>query len=199
MKGDNAGVAYEVRLTSTVKKHSDGHFFEEYAWSELTARGQPRPLPETSRNFRMAVTLEPGRAPFAPPDISKAPNLSGPVLDLVTFYADLYLAMHAGALRNPGDRFKVPSPGPASWADGRRILTGQDAVDFEVALTAIDEPGTTATLLVKHVPPEKESLRFPAESQSFGRSLPVLDASSAVLRRSLESPEGIKAPACKGS
>lgn len=162
MKGENDGSSYEVRMTATTKKDADGRFFEEYAWSDLVSNGNPRPLPPKSQKFRLAVTLEPGGPPFSPPDLSQAPNLIGPVLDLMTFYADLFLAMHSGKLREAGDQFKVPSPATGSWADGQGVLLGEDAVDFEIALTTLDEATDVATLLVKHVPPEEPNIQLPA-------------------------------------
>lgn len=82
MKGQNDGSTYEVRLTAAVNKNADGRFFEEYAFSDLIVNGKPRPL---SPAFRVAITLEGGGPPFVPPDLSKAPNLIGPVTDLLTF------------------------------------------------------------------------------------------------------------------
>ena len=58
--------------------------------------------PPQAKAFRLAVTLE-GGAPFESPDLSKAPGLIGPVTDVLTFYSDLFLAMHQGALRQAGD------------------------------------------------------------------------------------------------
>ena len=99
--------AHEVRLTATVSRDAAGRIVEEYAWSDLVIDGIPRQLTPASREFRQTVTLN-GDAPFAFPDLSRLrPGLIGPVTDLLTFYADLFLAMHAGQLRAPGDRFLV--------------------------------------------------------------------------------------------
>jgi hypothetical protein len=117
MKGQDGGSTYEVRITGTTKKASDGRFVEEFAWTDMVANGAPRALADTSQAFRLAVTLE-GGAPFEMPDLSKASGLIGPVTDLMTFYSDLFLAMHQGALRKAGDHFYFPSPITASWADG---------------------------------------------------------------------------------
>jgi hypothetical protein len=64
MKTQNDGSTYEVRITATTKKASDGRFVEEFAWSDMVANSAPRALAATSQDFRLAVTLE-GRAPFA--------------------------------------------------------------------------------------------------------------------------------------
>ena len=64
------------------------------------------------------------------------PGLIGPVTDLLTFYSDLFLAIHGGTLRAPGDRFLFPSPTVSSWADGVRVMIGESEVDFDVRLLA---------------------------------------------------------------
>jgi hypothetical protein len=163
MKGQDGGSTYEVRITGTTKKKpGDGRFVEEFGWSDMVANGTPRALAATSQVFRLAVTLE-GGAPFEMPDLSKAPGLIGPVTDLMTFYADLFLAMHQGALRKAGDHFYFPSPITSSWADGTVVVLGEDHIDFDIALTAVDPASDVATLLVKHVPPPVPKIRLPAD------------------------------------
>jgi hypothetical protein len=162
MKAQNDGATYEVRITATTKKAGDGRFVEELAWSDLVANGAPRALAATSQAFRLIVTLE-GGAPFDTPDLSKAPDLIGPVTDMMNFYADLFLAMHQGALRKAGDRFYFPSPITASWADGRVVVLGEDHIDFDITLTAVDTAADVATLLIKHVPPAAPKIRLPAD------------------------------------
>jgi hypothetical protein len=163
MQGENDGATYAVRLQSVVTKAADGRFGEEYSFADAVLNGQPRPLAAPSKNFRAMVTLEGGAAPFVLPDLSKVPGLVGPVLDLMTFYADLFLAMNAGDLRAVGDRFHFPSPMVNSWADGTTVLVGEDAVDFDISLTAVDPPAGIAMLLVKHVPPPAPKIRIPAD------------------------------------
>lgn len=162
MKGQEDGTTYEVRLTATVKKTADGGFVEEYAWSDLIVNGTPRALAPTSQAFRQAITLA-GGAPFAPPDLSKTPGLIGPVTDLLTFYADLFLAIHGGVLRQAGDRFYFHNPVTASWADGSVVVIGEDHVDFDITLTDVDARSGVAVLLVKHVPPAEPRIRLAAE------------------------------------
>jgi hypothetical protein len=162
MKGQNDGSTYEVRITATTKKASDGRFVEEFAWSDMVANGVPRALATTSQVFRLAVTLE-GGAPFELPDLSKAPGLIGPVTDVMTFYADLFLAMHQGALRKAGDHFYFASPITSSWADGTIVVLGEDHIDFDITLSAVDVASDVATLLIKHVPPPAPKIRLPAD------------------------------------
>jgi hypothetical protein len=150
MKAQNDGSTYEVRITATTTKTSGGRFAEEFVWSNMMANDAPRTLPATSQAFRLAVTLE-GGVPFETPDLSKAPGLIGPVTDLMTFYADLFLAMHQGALLKAGDHLYFPSPITASWADGTVVMLGEDHVDFDITLTAVDTATGIATLLIKHV------------------------------------------------
>jgi hypothetical protein len=161
MKGQDGGSTYEVRINGTTKKASDGRFVEEFAWTDMVANGAPRALADTSQAFRLAVTLE-GGAPFEMPDLSKAPGLIGPVTDLMTFYSDLFLAMHQGALRKAGDHFYFPSPMTSSWADGTVVVLGEDHIDFDITLTAVDA-ARVATLLIKHVPPSVPKIRLPAD------------------------------------
>jgi hypothetical protein len=163
MKGRNNDRPYEVRLTAHVKKGGDGQFVEEFAWSDLSWGGTPQPLTPASRDFRQAFTLT-GSTPFTFPDLSRVqPGLIGPVTDLLTFYADLFLAINEGKLREPGDAFFFPSSTISSWADGTRVLIGEDEIDFDVRLTRLDRTGGTATLLVKHVPPKAPKIKVPAE------------------------------------
>lgn len=162
MKAQDGDSTYEVRIAGTTRKTSDGRFVEEFAWTDMVANGAPRALAATSQAFRLAVTLE-GGAPFEMPDLSKAPGLIGPVTDLMAFYSDLFLAMHQGALRKAGDRFYFPSPIAASWADGTAVVLGEDHIDFDITLTAVDTASQVATLLIKHVPPPVPKIRLPAD------------------------------------
>ena len=162
MKAQNDGSTYEVRVTGTTRKASDGRFVEEFSWSDLVVNGAPRALAATSQAFRLAVTLE-GGVPFDLPDLSKAPGLIGPVTDVMTFYSDLFLAMHQGALRKAGDHFYFPSPMTASWADGTVVVLGEDHIDFDITLTAVDSSSKVATLVIKHVPPPAPKIQLPAD------------------------------------
>ena len=163
MKGRNNNQTSQVRLTAGVTKRADGQFVEKYGWSDLVVDGVPQPLTPASREFRQVVTLA-GGSPYRFPDLSRVqPGLIGPVTDLLTFYADLFLATHAGQLREPGERFFFASPMVSSWADGTRVLIGEDSIDFDIHLTGIDRPRGVATLLVKHVPPKAPKIRIPAE------------------------------------
>jgi hypothetical protein len=81
----------------------------------------------------------------------------------MTFYADLFLAMHHGGLRKAGDHFYFRSPITSSWADGTVVVLGEDHIDFDITLTAVDTASDVAMLLIKHVPPPVPKIRLPAD------------------------------------
>jgi hypothetical protein len=163
MRGRNNDQRYEVRLTADVKRRPDGQFVEEYRWSDLVIDDVAQVMTAGSQDFRQVMTLG-GGSPFTFPDLAKVqPALIGPVTDLLTFYADLFLASHAGQLRKPGDRFFFASPMVSSWADGARVLIGEDSIDFDIRLTRVDQSRGAATLVIKHIPPERPKIRIPAE------------------------------------
>ena len=162
MTGRDNDNRYTVRLTATVTRGPAGQLVEEYAWSDLVVDGVPRQLTPVSERFRQAVTLR-GDAPFVFPDLSRLQTeLIGPVTDLLTFYADLFLAMHAGQLRTPGDRFVVQREMPNSWADGTVVVIGEGSIDFDITLAGVDRSSGVARLLVGHVVPEAPAIRVPA-------------------------------------
>src|SRR5262249_22190292 len=90
------------------------------------------------------------------------PKLVGPTLDLMTFYVDLWLATKEGKLVHQGDHLDVPGKGANSWADGSYVTLGEDAIDFEIELSRLDEAAKTALVIVRHVPPEKPEIKLPA-------------------------------------
>ncbi len=162
MRGENDGSTYAVRLHSIVKRGADGRLGEEYAFSDLVSGGRPQTLPPASQDLRVTVTLETGGPPFVLPRLSPATRLVGPVLDLLTFYSDLFLAAQSG-LRQAGEHVRVPMPTTSSWADGTRVLVGEDHVDFNLTLTALDRAAGMATLTVAHVPPPAPKIQIPAD------------------------------------
>ena len=163
MKGTNEQWQYEIQADGVVKKDAAGSFFEEYAWSNLISSRQPVALPAASSEFRQILSLAPDRVPSIP-DLSKVhPMLIGPIADLLTFYSDLWLANRAAKFSREGDRFYVEHGTPSSWADGARVLLGEDSIDFDVTLKNINQSQQTATLLVRHVPPTQPHVKLPAD------------------------------------
>jgi hypothetical protein len=160
MKGANEQWRYEIQATGVVKKDSNGKYFEEYAWSNLISNGEPFALPPPSVAFRQTLSLDPAINPSVPNLALVNPMMIGPITDLLTFYADLWLASKAGGLTNPGDHLRQKGP-VASWADGNYVILGQDSIDFDITLTGIDQANAVATLVVKHVVPEKPDIKLP--------------------------------------
>ncbi len=161
MKATNDGNQYEAKSTGVVKKDSSGDWIEEFAWSGLVWGGQPITLPQGSTEFRQILSLDPSKNPAVPNLAVVDPKLIGPITDLLTFYADLWLAERTGKLKEPGDHFYFERGTPNSWADGNFVILGQDAIDFDMTLTQVTL--RKATLLVRHVPPAKPQISMPAE------------------------------------
>jgi hypothetical protein len=164
MKGLNEAWHYEIDAKGMVKKDAAGRFFEEYRWTQMTSAGQPISLAPSAEDYRQKLTLDPEQNPSAP-DLTKIdPKMIGPVTDMMTFYADLWLADKLGALKKAGDHFYFRNPmGPSSWADGTRVLVGEDLIDFDMTLKSVDTAAGTAVLEVKHVPPHDGALPLKAE------------------------------------
>ena len=163
MKGVNEAWHYEIDAEGAVKKDASG-FFEEYQWTHMTSGGQPMQLAASAADYRQRLTLDPGQNPQGPNLINVDPKMIGPITDLMTFYADLWLANKLGVLKKAGDHFYCRNPmPPSSWADGTHVLVGADAIDFDLTLKSVDSASGTAVLEVKHVPPHDSSLPLKAE------------------------------------
>jgi hypothetical protein len=120
-------------------------------------------LPQASREFRQLLSLSPDYAASLP-DFSRIDGrLVGPTADLMTFYADVWLAMRQPGLRRAGDRVVVNHDQPNSWADGTRVVIGEDAIDFVIVLGDVTAADGVLNLTVRHVPPEQPKIRIPAE------------------------------------
>lgn len=153
---------YSVEAVGKVKKDAAGIFYEEYKWRNLIVNGKPEILTPLSKKFRQFVSLESGYK-LSVPGLGKVQqNLIGPIVDFLTFYADLRLAMQQQGLVHPGDHVYVKDGKPNSWADGHRVLLGQDAIDFDIKLKSINAGNHTAELIIRHVPPSKPEVKLPA-------------------------------------
>jgi hypothetical protein len=163
MKGKNEAWSYEIEANAVVKKKDDGIFVEEIGWSNMLSNGRVMQLPAESANFRQELSLDPGYA-MKIPDFSKvAPAMIGPMADFMTFYSDLWLAEKTGTLAKAGDHVYIKVGGPNSWADGYRVILGQDSIDFDLTVMKINRNAQTAKLLVRHVPPQEPKVNLPAE------------------------------------
>lgn len=150
---------YSADVSGFVRRDTLGRFYEDLAWSHLVRNGQPLTF-APGAGVHQRLTLAPEY--MIPPDMAHTdPRLVAPVLDLLTFYVDLWLAGKM-PLRKPGDTSRVPVRTSNSWADGRHLVLAEDAVDFDLSLTALDPATHTATVLVRHVPPDSVRVRLPA-------------------------------------
>ena len=163
MKGQNERWQYQIKAAGAVKKNQDGKFTEEYAWSDLMSQGKPFALTPASLEFRQVLSLAPDTPPAVPNLSTVQPVLIGPITDLLTFYADLWLAAKTGQLTHAGDHFYQKMGGPASWADGTYVVLGEDSIDFDMLLKEVDRTRQVATLLVRHVPPDQPAVHLPAD------------------------------------
>jgi len=163
MKGINENWRYEIQADGVVKRDSSGKYFEEYAWSHMISDGTPATLSPATSNFRQIVSLAPETPPSFPNLSQVDPRLIGPITDWMTFYADLWLANRLNKLSHTGDHFYFKRGTPNSWADGNYVLLGEDSLDFDLTLKDVNQTDKIATLLVRHVPPEKPEINIPVE------------------------------------
>jgi len=168
----NQTIRYEADAKGVVKKEGFGHLVEEFQWSALSFNGQPVPLPANASDFRQQLSLDPAVSPSLPDFSHVNPMLIGPSADLLTFYADLWLAMKQGTLIHSGDHAYVRHGTPNSWADGTRTLIGEDSIDFDIKLSDVDTGAGTAKLVVRHVPPAQPEIKTAAKWMGA----PVADA-----------------------
>lgn len=165
MKANNENrgrtTSYQAQANGVVRRNSAGVYFVEFTWSGLSYNGNPVPLPSADMSIEQQLSLDP-RFKLSIPDLSKVPPaLIAPMLDLLTFYADVQLGMQQRTLHRAGDHVYVIHSRPNSWADHVHTLVGEDAVDFDIALASIDATENTATLVVKHVPPPEPKVSLP--------------------------------------
>ena len=163
MKGVNEQRHYEIQADGIVKKDSAGNFYEEYRWSNLISDNQKVAFPPASLDFRQEITLDPNRNPAMPNLSQVAPSLIGPITDFMTLYADLWLAVKTGQLAHAGDHFYFKHGTPNSWADGNYVLIGEDSIDFDLSLKDVNRSDNTATIIIRHLPPDKPEIQLPAD------------------------------------
>lgn len=163
MTGLNDGVAYTAMSEGLVKRNSQNSFFEEFSWTDLSVSGSKLVLSSDDLSFRHFLSLDRTyTTPF--PNISNINKfLIGPVFDLMTFYVDVQLFyMRFGELK-PGDSLRIPHGSPNSWADGKRVIIGEDCIDFLLRLEEMDHSSHIAKIQVDHLPPENACVQFPAD------------------------------------
>ncbi len=156
--------AYEIDGTATVKKNAAGNFVEEYAWTNFVLNGKPFGMTPAMKDFRQNLSLDPA-APSGVPNLGQVIPMVGPITDMLTFYADLWLAVKLNKFSKPGDHFYFDAMAntPNSWADGTYTIIGEDVIAFDFTLTSIDTLNKIATLEVRHVPPPNPQIKLPAD------------------------------------
>ncbi len=154
-------VRYAAEADGRVERDSLGRWVEVLEWSHLVRNDSAVRLPAGTDSVRQRLSLaqEFAMPPAAPP---AAPELTGPALDLLTFYIDLWVAAKL-PLYQAGGHFAFPGRGANSWADGKTLVIAEDAIDFDFTLTALDTAAGVARLTVRHVPPGAVRVRLPAE------------------------------------
>ncbi len=161
-KGKDRVTHYEARAEGEVKKDSSGAWYENYTWTDLRVNDERIPPGPAGQRFRQRLSLSPSFRLAIPDMRGIPPALVGPVVDLLTFYADVRLAMRATELQQSGDHVYVNDGSPNSWADGSRILTGEDAIDFDITLADVNQVDSIATLDIRHVPPARPRITLAA-------------------------------------
>jgi hypothetical protein len=162
MTGQNESWHYTIQAQGVVKKDASGAYFEEYRWTNLVSDGQATTLLPGSDEFRQRLSLDPDQN-IIPPAVSDIdPKMVGPAMDFMTFYVDLWMANKTGQLTHAGDHLSFKYGAPSSWANGSQVILGQTSLDFDFTLKSIDPQSGTAVLIVRHVPPEKPQVTFPA-------------------------------------
>ncbi len=160
-QGQHGTTTYAATSAAQVLKNAAGQWVEFHAWSDFTKQGKAVALSPSAQAFRQVLSLSPGVLP-AMPDLSKAPELDGPICDLLTFYADLWIANMA-QLRKAGDRAFFPGPGRNSWVSGPHMVVAEDAIDFHLTLKSVDTAAQVAVLVVEHLPPAQPRVKLSAE------------------------------------
>ena len=162
MTGNNDGWKYTIWATDVVKRDANGRYYEEIGWSGLTSSAE-QALTPPSLALRQTVSLDDPASYMKVPSLANVqPLLIGPITDTLTFYSDLLLAMRA-KLAQTGQTAYVSRNTPNSWADGQRVLLGQDVVDFSLKVEAVNPVAHTETLLIQHVPPAVLHVQLPAK------------------------------------
>ena len=153
---------YDADASGTMVRDSAGHQIDALVWRRLVVDGVEQQLPASGAAVEQRLGFAPGF--LIPPDVAHTdPRLTGPVLDLFTFYVDWWLAARSPTLQRPGDHVHVPGRGSNSWANGPAVMVAADAVDFDVTLISLDSSTHRAVIDVQHLPPDSARVRMPAE------------------------------------
>ena len=161
MTGSNRGWEYTVQAEAVVKQDDTGVFYEQIGWSNLRSNA-PMTLSPISLSFRQNLSIAGTDKYLVVPDLSKVqPFLIGPITDMLTIYSDVFIAGQMKLVRE-GQHAYFAHGTPSSWADGQRVVEGEDSIDFDMTLLEVKPADHTATLLVRHVAPEHPQVQLSA-------------------------------------
>lgn len=155
----------EIQADGIVRKDPDGTYFEDYEWSAPSDGGVA---------VRQQISLDPN-GELALPSFTDADLwLSRPMVQMWGIYIEVRNAVQ-GKLTRAGDHFHSSWGAPASCPEGKQIpvtnlskcgddvLLAQFENDFDFTLKDVNRSNDTATLVVRHVPPEIPYVKLPAE------------------------------------
>jgi hypothetical protein len=161
--GRGPGGEYKARVRGFVRHDASGSWYEELAWSDLVVNGNPVSLSPDAQRFRQRLSLDP-RAILPPPGPSTVPaDLAIPVFDLFNLYGNLVLVARTTGLAKAGDHVRIAHNRANSWADGRNVLVGEDAFDFDITVDSVDAASRTAVISVRHVSPDAPAINLVAD------------------------------------
>jgi hypothetical protein len=156
-------VVYRAKARSEVRKKNKKEFVEEFKFEEVSIDDKPIVLDENHTPLDLKLSLN-SKSRLSFPDFSKVhPAIVGLSLDLMTIYADLQLVQKNWDIKKDGDNFYLKDSKSNSWADKTYLVQAEDAIDFSMSVLKRDEEAKTLEILIKHVPPEKESIKLKAD------------------------------------
>lgn len=160
-RGRAGTLQYDADAVGRVVRDSAGHFIDALEWTRLIQNDTARRLAAGTAAVQQRLAFAPGF--LIPPDVAHTdPALDGPVLDLFTFYVDLWLAARSPALAAVGVDVRIPGSGSNTWATGPSVIAAADAIDFVIRVTELDSVAHRATVLVRHLPPDPGRVALPA-------------------------------------
>jgi hypothetical protein len=87
MTGNNDGWQYTIQATDVVKRDTNGRYYEEIGWSDLTSNAQ-QALTPASLALRQTVSLDDPASYMRVPNLANVqPLLIGPITDTLTSIA----------------------------------------------------------------------------------------------------------------
>lgn len=162
MKAKNRGWEYQIQADAVVKKDSEGVFYEEINWSHLHSNTAITVSPSKQVSTQTLSLAETSKYLKIPNLSTVQAGLVGPMTDMLAFYSDVFLAKQL-KLSHAGQHATLEHGTPNSWADGKRVLIGEDSIDFDLTFVSTDPDKHTAIILVRHVPPAHPQVKLQAD------------------------------------